>query len=160
LRGAPEAAGAGWVDPERLRGVLPWPAPGRIRVPFGDIVHPRFRTVTPHPGVDIETDPGAPVKAVLGGRVVFSRRFAGYGNTVLLDHGERYLSVYARAAVLRVTEGQEVIPGQTLGIAPESGADGGAPLIYFELRHEGRTMDPAGWLKRRGDGRSPREESR
>jgi septal ring factor EnvC (AmiA/AmiB activator) len=162
LRGAPvpEDSATGWVDPGSLRGVLPWPVPGRVKVPFGDIVHPRFRTVTPHPGLDIETDPGAPVQAVLGGRVVFSRRFAGYGNTVLLDHGGRYLSVYARAAVLSVAEGEDVVPGQKLGVAAETGPDGGAPLVYFELRHEGKTMDPAGWLKRRGDGRSPREDAR
>ncbi|MGH9870634.1 MAG: murein hydrolase activator EnvC family protein [Candidatus Polarisedimenticolia bacterium] len=148
------------IDPSRLKGALPWPAEGRIAVPFGDIVHPRFRTVTPHRGVDIQTEPGAPIRAVLGGRVVFGRRFAGYGNTVLVDHGGRYMSVYARAAVLKVAEGEEVLPGQELGVADEAAPGGEAPTIYFEWRHEGKTLDPARWLKRASLTQRAREDSR
>lgn len=159
-RGLPAGGSPVEIEASRMQGALEWPVPGRVAVPFGDITHPRFGTVTPHPGLDIETEPGAPVKAVLGGRVVFGRRFSGYGNTVLLDHGGRYFSVYARAAVLRVTEGQEVLPGQTLGLAPDAAADGGAPTIYFEWRHEGRTLDPARWLKRAGGTARPREGMR
>jgi murein hydrolase activator len=136
------------IDVARLRGALPWPAPGRLSVPFGDVRHPRFGTVTPHPGVDIETEPGAPIRAVLAGRVLFSRRFSGYGNTVLLDHGGRYLSVYARAASLSVGEGEDVVTGQVLGASPERGLGGGPPIIYFEFRQDGKAVDPALWLKR------------
>lgn len=137
------------LDVTRMRGALPWPVSGVVKVPFGDVKHPRFQTTTPHPGIDIETAPHAPIRAILGGRVVFGRRFSGYGNTVLVDHGGRYLSAYARASVLNVVEGEEVLPGQILGVAAEQSADGGPPTVYFEFRHEGRAVDPAQWLKGR-----------
>jgi septal ring factor EnvC (AmiA/AmiB activator) len=137
------------LDVGEWRGALEWPVPGDVKIPFGDIRHPRFGTVTPHPGIDIETGPGTPIRAVLGGRVVFSRLFSGYGNTVLVDHGGRYLSVYARAAVLEVVEGQEVLPGQVLGASAEQAFDNGPPTVYFEFRHVGWAVDPTSWLKRR-----------
>ena len=137
------------LDVLRMRGALPWPVPGVVKIPFGDVKHPRFQTTTPHPGIDIETAPHAPIRAILGGRVVFGRRFSGYGNTVLLDHGGRYLSVYAHAAVLNVVEGEDVLPGQILGVAAEQAADGGPPTVYFEFRYEGRAVDPSEWLKGR-----------
>jgi len=141
------------IDIDRLRGAMEWPVEGTIAVPFGDIRHPRFKTVTPHPGIDITAEPRAAIRAVLGGRVVFSRRFSGYGNTVLVDHGDGYLSVYARAAVLSVSEGQDVVLGQVLGHAAEEAFDGGRPTVYFEFRHGGEPVDPAQWLKRSGDRR-------
>ena len=148
--GAREGApGSVTLDVTRMRGALPWPVAGVVKIPFGDVKHPRFRTTTPHPGIDIETTPHAPIRAILGGRVVFGRRFPGYGNTVLLDHGGRYLTAYARASVLNVVEGEEVLPGQILGVAAEQSADGGPPTVYFEFRHEGRAVDPAQWLKSR-----------
>ncbi len=137
------------VDIGKLKGSLEWPVIGMMEVPFGDIRHPKFNTATQHPGVDFRTEPGAPIQAILGGRVVFSRRFSGYGNTVLLDHGGNYLSVYARASVLHVAEGDEVLPGQVLGTSPDRAFDGGPPIVYFELRREGRAVDPADWLKRK-----------
>lgn len=133
---------------DRLKGGLPWPADGPVAVPFGSIRHPRFGTQTPHPGLDIQVAPGAVVRAVGAGRVVFSRRYGGYGRTVVIDHGERYLSVYARLAASAVAEGEDVSPGQGIGFAPEPDA-GGNSSIYFEIRHVGRALDPAGWLRRR-----------
>ncbi len=154
VAGAAEAGplGVPRVDAARLRGALEWPATGHVERPFGEVRHPRFGTVTPHPGLDIRTEPGAPIRAVLGGRVVFARRFSGYGNTVLLDHGGAYLSVYARAAILNVAEGDRVLAGQVVGQCAERGAGGGPPLVYFEFREQGRAVDPAVWLKRRPAG--------
>lgn len=151
LAGAPETpreAPVPVLDLERLKGTISWPADGPVTVPFGDIRNAKFGTLTPHPGLDIQTRPRAPIRAVLGGRVVFARRFSGYGNAVLLDHGEGFMSVYARAAVLQVAEGQEVLTGQILGVGPEAGPDEEAPSVYFEFRRDGRAVDPSDWLKR------------
>ena len=137
------------LDFGALKGVLEWPVEGRVSVPYGDVRHLRFGTMTPHPGLDIETSPRAPVMAVVGGRVVFSRRFSGYGNTVLIDHGKGYLSIYARLGTLWVTEGEQVLSRQTIGLTGDEGVEGGPPLVYFELRTDGSTVDPAGWLKRK-----------
>jgi septal ring factor EnvC (AmiA/AmiB activator) len=145
-QGRPLPAG---LDVGNLQGALEWPVPGIVKVPFGEIRHPKFGTVTPHPGIDIETEAGTPIRAILGGLVVFSRSFSAYGNTVLVDHGGHYLSVYARAAVLDVVEGQEVLPGQVLGVSAEQAFDNGPPTVYFEFRREGRAVDPTLWLKRR-----------
>jgi septal ring factor EnvC (AmiA/AmiB activator) len=95
---------------------------------------------------------------VLAGRVVFSRRFSGYGNTILLDHGGHYLSVYARAAVVSVKEGDQVLPGQVIGYSAEQAFDNGPPTVYFEMRRDGRAVDPAQWLMRKAASR--REEER
>jgi len=137
------------LDVEALKGVLEWPVEGRVSVPFGDIRHKQFGTVTPHNGLDIETPPGTPVRAVLGGIVVFGQRFSGYGNTVLIDHGSGYISVYARLASFQVTEGDEVLPRQTIGPSGLESPGGGAPTVYFEFRRDGKAVDPAAWLKRR-----------
>lgn len=134
------------VDFSRLRGTLPWPVDGAVSIPFGEIRHPRFGTVTPHPGWDIEVAPGATVRAVAAGRVLFSRRFGGYGRTVVLDHGGRYLSVYARLAAATVHEGADLLPGQEIGFA-EEGGENGKSSIYFEIRFEGQAVDPAGWMR-------------
>ncbi len=156
VRGGAEGGGPVPLAVEALRGTLDWPVTGPVRVPFGDVRHPRFGTVTPHPGLDIETEPGAPVQAVLGGIVVYSDRFTGYGNTVLLDHGSGYISVYARLGDRGVSVGDEVLPGQTLGRAGPEPVDGGRPTVYFEFRREGKAVDPADWLKRNQEKRRGR----
>ena len=143
----------------RLRGALPWPASGSILVPFGQVHHPRFGTVTPHPGLDIRVDPGAPVRSVGAGRVVFSRRYGGYGRTVVVDHGERYLSVYARLAAASVSEGDELLPGQEVGFAAEAD-ERGHSSVYFELRHQGKAVDPTVWLRKESGRHSGRDRSR
>lgn len=135
------------VDLERLKGTLPWPVKGHLKHAFGDRRHPRFGTVTPHPGWDLRVEPGSPVSAVASGRVVFSHRFGGYGRTVVIDHGGRYLSVYARLGAAIVAAGDDLLPGQEVGFAPEPDADGNSS-VYFEIRHQGRALDPAGWLRR------------
>ncbi|MBI3450964.1 MAG: peptidoglycan DD-metalloendopeptidase family protein [Acidobacteria bacterium] len=139
--------GAGAVSFSRLEGGLPWPARGAITVSFGSIRNPRFGTVTPHPGIEIRVEPGAPVRSVGVGRVVFDRRYGSYGRTVVVDHGERYLSVYAHLAASTVVEGAEVAPGQQIGFAGEGDARDKS-FVYFEIRHQGKAIDPAGWLRR------------
>jgi septal ring factor EnvC (AmiA/AmiB activator) len=135
------------VDFARLRGTLPWPAAGPVAVPYGQVRHPRFGTVTPHPGVDIRVSPGSPVKAVAAGRILFSRRFGGYGRTVVIDHGGRYLSVYARLAAATVSEGADVLPGEEIGFAAEADVTGKSN-VYLEIRHLGLALDPQEWLRR------------
>jgi septal ring factor EnvC (AmiA/AmiB activator) len=139
----------------RLRGGLPWPAQGEIASPFGSVRHPRFGTVTPHPGLEIRVRAGAPVRAIAAGRVVFNRRHGGYGRTVVVDHGERYVSVYARLAASTVFEGDEVLPGTQVGFAGEPDAEG-KTTIYLEVRHQGRALDPAAWLRRARGARGAR----
>ena len=129
-----------------FRGSLPWPVEGRVRAGFGRRKHPRFDTYTVHNGLEIEAAPGAEVRAVHEGRVVFAERFRGYGLMVVVDHGGKHYSLYAQLAEVAVAPGQDVATGTVLGRADPAGADG--PGVYFEMRFQGRPEDPLEWLHR------------
>jgi murein hydrolase activator len=128
-----------------FRGSLPWPANGRVRVAFGRRKHPRFDTYTIQNGLEIEAPVDSPVRAVHEGTVAFSDFFRGYGLMVVVDHGGKHHSLYAHLAENRVQAGDHVTAGQTIGTVGASGLDG--PGVYFEMRFQGRPVDPADWLK-------------
>lgn len=90
---------------------------------------------------------GTPVKAVAPGRVVYSTWMSGFGNIIILDHGDKYLSVYAYNQALLKQVGDTVKTGE---IVARVGATGGQvePGLYFELRHQGSPINPQVWLKR------------
>ncbi len=142
--GEPPAVGFGVS-----RGSLPWPTDGRIVGGFGEQVHPRFGTRTFKRGIDIEADDGAQIIAVYAGHVVYTGWFKGYGNLIILDHGNDYFTLYAHAAEIRVQEGEDVRQGQVIGTVGDTGSLAG-PRLYFEVRYQGRPQDPAEWLRRRG----------
>jgi len=124
---------------ERFRGVLDWPAAGKVEVPFGPRVDPTYRTEVPHNGVDLETRAGEPVKAVYPGRVLFAAQFQGYGPTVVLLHPGGALTLYAGLRDLEVKKGDVVSLGQPLGSA--------SGTLYFEIRVANRPQDPTTWLR-------------
>jgi septal ring factor EnvC (AmiA/AmiB activator) len=130
-----------------LRGRLPMPAAGHITVGFGRVVNPKFNTVTVQNGVDIDAPPGGPVRAVAAGRVVHAGWFKGYGNLVIVDHGEGYHTLAAHLASMQTAMGEEVEPGAILGTVGDSGSLKG-PYLYFEIREKGRPVDPRPWLGR------------
>jgi septal ring factor EnvC (AmiA/AmiB activator) len=132
-----------------LRGRLPWPTEGRIVAAFGPQVHPRFGTRTFRNGVDIEAAEGTDVVAVYPGQVVYTGWFKGYGNLIILDHGNEYYTLYAHVAEILVKEGDEVRQGQRIGTVGDTGSLAGARL-YFEVRFQGKPQDPAEWLRQRG----------
>lgn len=136
------------LDVSRFRGLLDWPADGRVSRGFGRSVHPRFGTAVPHPGLDIEAPQGAPFRSVFDGRVVFASWLRGYGLTAIVDHGGGLLSVYAHASVLLAQAGEEVRARQVLGRVGDTGSLRG-PHLYFELRKDGKPVDPLGWLRPR-----------
>ncbi len=154
----------GPVDFERLRGRLRSPLAGaRVVVPFGDTVHPQFRTVTPHPGLTLAFRSPCPasasacpvgndrnVRAVAFGRVVFAGRVRGYGLTVVIDHASGYYTVYGGLAAVAVSEGAIVRDGDLLGRVERVPGEEDMRL-YFEIRRGREAMDPAPFLAT-GDG--------
>ena len=136
------------LDMAKFRGLLDWPAEGELRSSFGSVVHPRFKTRVPHPGIDIRAASGDPIRSVFDGDVVFSGWMRGYGLTTIVDHGNGLHSVYAHAAVTWLEPGERVRRGQRLGIVGETGSFSG-PSLYFELRLNGRAVDPEDWLRPR-----------
>lgn len=129
------------------KGRLPPPVESaRVKVPFGQIVEERFKTVTLHPGVDIPAPRGTPVRAVYPGRVAFADRFAGYGLLCILDHGGTYFSLYAHLDELKVHTGDTLKQGQFLGTVGETGSLEG-PMLYFEIRQGERAVNPEEWVR-------------
>jgi murein DD-endopeptidase MepM/ murein hydrolase activator NlpD len=111
-----------------------WPAQGTITTPFG----------AGHPGIDIGILRSRAVTAAQAGRVVRvgePRGFEGYGNIVEIADGHGYMSLYAHLAAWRVRIGERVWPGERLGTAGCTGWCTGTHL-HFEMRHEGRPVDP------------------
>ncbi len=148
-RPAPGDASPGGPGFAGLRGRLSWPADGRVVAEYGLQVNPRFGTKTFRNGIDIEAIEGSNIAAVFPGQVVYTGWFRGYGNLIIVDHGGEYYTVYAHAADIRVTEGDEVKQGQIIGTVGDTGSLQG-PRLYFEVRHEGKPQDPTQWLRPRG----------
>lgn len=140
LDARPETTGFG-----ALRGRLPLPAPGRIEAGFGKVLEPRFNTVTLRRGIDIRAPGGTPVRAVAPGTVAWTGWMRGYGNVVILDHGDGYHSVVAHLAEVMRPLGAHVFEGEVLGTVGDTGSLQG-PMLYFEIRRQGLAVDPAQWL--------------
>jgi len=145
-KGGVEPPGVGFGT---LRGRLPWPTQGRIVTAFGAQVHPRFGTRTFRNGVDIEAAEGKDVAAVYAGHVIYTGWFKGYGNLIILDHGNEYYTLYAHIAEIEAKEGDDVRQGQRIGTVGDTGSLAG-PRLYFEVRYQGKPQDPVDWLRQRG----------
>ncbi len=128
-----------------FRGSLDWPLRGRILSWFGQRRNPRVGTAANRNGIEIAGAEGAPVRAVHEGRVIFADVFAGLGQLVIVDHGRLGYSLYGHLGSLGVQKGAAVAHGQTVGTVGTSPA--GNPALYFELRIDGRPVDPVEWLK-------------
>ena len=128
-----------------FKGILEWPVAGRVTRRFAPPL--QMIGATPRPGVDIATAPAAPVAAVHEGLVAYAAPFAGFGNLVIVDHGGKAFSVYGYLGRVDVTKGARVAGGQLLGTSGTSPA--GRDALYFEMRIDGRAVDPLQWLKAR-----------
>jgi septal ring factor EnvC (AmiA/AmiB activator) len=129
-----------------FRGALEWPVPGRLAGQFGQSLN-RLGGSAVRNGIEIVAADGAAVHAVHGGTVAHADTFAGFGNLVILDHGSNHYSLYGYLGQVQVRLGQGVPAGATIGEVGPSPA--GPPALYFELRVDGRSVDPVQWLKPR-----------
>ncbi len=134
------------TDVRTLQGALPWPVQGKIIEQFGKQVNARFATVTFSNGWKIAAAPGAGVRAVYPGTVLFSQWFKGYGNLVILDHGNRVFSLYGNLKSPAVAAGDHVSAGQAIAGVGES-EDAQSGYLYFEIRQDNRPEDPRKWLR-------------
>jgi len=131
---------------ESRKGQLDWPSSGSIRSGFGVHKHKQFGSQVKTNGLEIAAVPGTKIKAIWEGKVVFAAPFKGYGNMLILDHGDKYYSLYANAAKLHLRKGDTAKAGQVIATAGYSGGDS----YYFEIRRRGTPMNPIQWLKPRG----------
>lgn len=139
-----EAAPAGAAF-RNLRGRLGFPVRGELAGRFGA---QRGDGGTRWRGIYIRANDGEEVLAVAGGEVVFSDWLRGYGNLIIVDHGDDYLTIYAHNDSLLRVVGERVTGGEPIASV---GASGGMPEsgLYFELRHKGEPVDPMVWMRRR-----------
>jgi septal ring factor EnvC (AmiA/AmiB activator) len=135
-----------------LKGKLSLPADGTIEVAYGNVVNPKFNTVTVQKGLDVRAPLGSAVRAVAPGRVVYAAFMHGYGNILIIDHGSGYHTLMGHLATFEHRVGDGVEAGAVVGTVGDSGSIKGA-YLYFELRHRGLTVDPALWLAQGGRGR-------
>lgn len=129
----------------RQKGRLSWPVSGKVKVPFGTGRHAELGTLYESHGIEISASSQQPVTAVWSGRVAFASEFKGYGNLLILDHGDSYYTLYAQASRLAKRVGEAVGQGETVAYAGFEGSD----TVYFEIRHRGTPLNPASWLKPR-----------
>jgi len=131
----------------RSRGTLNWPVHGTITARFGNQKHERLGTVTANPGIDIRADRGKPVRAVMDGIVVSITWIPSFGNTIILDHGAGYYTVYAHVEDIQVSPNNYVLKDQIVARVGETGSLDGAKL-HFEVWKGEQKEDPLKWLKR------------
>lgn len=132
------------------QGKLLPPVSGRVEVGFGEVKHPKFGTILMHRGLDYRASGGqigAPVRAVFWGRVAHVGWLTGYGDTVILDHGRGWHTIYAHLENIRVEVGEVVPARQRIADVGQSGSLKGR-YLYFEIRHNGQPVDPSEWFNR------------
>ncbi|WP_331344063.1 murein hydrolase activator EnvC family protein [Cellvibrio sp. UBA7661] len=126
------------------KGRLPWPTQGSMIHRFGSA---RIAGQMNWNGAYIAAPMGNSVVAVHHGRVVFADYFGGHGLLVIVDHGEGYLSLYAHNQSLLKKAGEPVSAGEAIAHVGNSGGQSSSGL-YFEIRHNGKPIDPGSWLAR------------
>ena len=124
-------------------GGLGWPVAGNLLASFGGRLPDGRRS----DGVLIAASAGTTVKAVADGTVVYADWMTGYGNILIIDHGNGYMSLYAHNDGLSRDAGDAVKRGDVVASVGTSGGQD-SPALYFELRRNGSPVNPAGWLTR------------
>ena len=147
-RDRPAEAGAVVGLPLRpFKGDLEWPVTGTVAGGFGRQVNRKFHTAVVSNGIRIAAVPDTPVTAVHEGVVAYATTFTGFGKLVIVDHGSVTFSLYGYLADIDVVSGERVAQGQRLGSVGTSLE--GEPSLYFELRIDGKPVDPLQWLRRK-----------
>ncbi|HXI11720.1 MAG TPA: peptidoglycan DD-metalloendopeptidase family protein [Thermoanaerobaculia bacterium] len=134
------------ADIRGFQGALQWPVRGRVVEEFGRKRSAKFSTFTVSNGLTIRTATGSEIKPVFNGTVLYAQWFKGYGNLVIVDHGNRVFTLYGNTKSTSLTVGQKVMPTAALGTVGES-EEGGAGSLYFEVREDNKPTDPRKWLR-------------
>ncbi len=128
------------------KGRMNLPVRGEILESYGKHKHPEFNSFTFSKGLSISAPSGTEIKSIYEGTVIFADYFKGFGNMMVVDHGGGYFSLYAHASRLSKKVGAEVARHETIGAVGDVDSSKGS-VLYFEIRHQGKPVDPAGWVR-------------
>ncbi len=123
-----------------------WPTTSNLITSyFGYRVHPIYRTTRFHSGIDIGAPYGAPIYAAEAGKVILASYYDGYGNCIIIDHGDGVSTLYAHCSSIIVKVGQYVSKGQIIGYVGSTGNSTG-PHLHFEVRIKGNPVNPLNYF--------------
>jgi len=128
------------------KGRLSLPTQGRIIDSFGRHKHPEFSSYTISNGISIAAPAGADVRSIYPGTIVFSNYFKGYGNMVIVDHGDGFFSLYAHNSKVYKRVGSNVGKNELLASVGDVDSPRGS-MLYFEIRYQGKPINPAPWVR-------------
>jgi septal ring factor EnvC (AmiA/AmiB activator) len=127
------------------KGLLKMPVKGKIVSLFGKFKNTRYQVLNYRSGIEIQTDRGEPIQAVYAGKILYADWFKGYGNMIIIDHGDNYYTVYAHIEEAFKSGGDSVETGEVIATVGDTGSISG-PKLYFEVRHHGKPLDPMQWI--------------
>jgi septal ring factor EnvC (AmiA/AmiB activator) len=128
------------------KGRLSMPVRGEVISSFGKHKHSQFNSYTMNNGISIAAPAGTDVHAIYEGKVIFAEYFKGYGNLVIVDHGDGYFSLYAHNAKITKKVGTNVSKNDILASVGDVDSTNGS-MLYFEIRYQGKPIDPAPWVR-------------
>ncbi len=136
---AAQSSSSGRTDTTPSTAGLIWPVSGPVTSPFG------WRWGRMHTGIDIGVPDGTPIHAAAAGTVIYATWMQGYGNLVVIDHGNGLATAYAHQSQIAVSYGQQIGQGDVIGYVGCTGHCFG-PHLHFEVRVNGEPVDPLGYL--------------
>lgn len=128
------------------KGRMSLPVRGEVVETYGKHKHPEFNSYTFSKGLSISAGSGSEIRAIYEGSVIFADYFKGFGNMIIVDHGGGYFSLYAHASKILKKVGAEVARNESVATVGDVDSVRG-PMLYFEIRHQGKPVDPAGWVR-------------
>ncbi|MDY6823557.1 MAG: peptidoglycan DD-metalloendopeptidase family protein [Thermodesulfobacteriota bacterium] len=127
------------------KGLLKMPVEGKIINRFGKYKNEKLNIVNFRSGINIAANRGDPVRAVYRGQVLYATWFKGYGNMMIIDHGDNFYTVYAHVQELFKKKGDYVETYEVIATVGDTASMTGTSL-YFEVRHKGTPINPVSWL--------------
>ncbi len=129
------------------KGKLQIPVNGKIISKYGPLKTGDYKLAAFQKGIDIKVDRGEPVKSVFKGEIMFAQWLKGYGNVLIIDHGNNYYTLYAHVEEIFKQKGAIVDTGEVIATAGDTGSIKGT-CLHFEVRHHGKPVNPMKWLKK------------
>jgi septal ring factor EnvC (AmiA/AmiB activator) len=132
---------------KEYKGLLSWPVKGKIISFFGPYRNEKYKVINFRSGIDIRAERGEPIRSISAGLTIYANWFKGFGNMIIIDHGEHYYTVYAHLEEVFKVKGDRVEKGEVIATVGDSGSLMG-PALHFEVRHHGKPMDPLKWIRK------------